>query len=186
LANVAEAERASEEEDWTRVTELLGTWPAPLAIFWRTPEGQMIAYETSILVAKGLGLLGTAYVALGEVDRAEDVFRLAIQYGQDSAVSAEIFAQFGGFLLRVGRAGEAIGLLRRALALGAHPVRIQPLLAKAFCQRGRFVAARGCLMASLDGGVSATELGAEIDAVRGALGFALEMLPVGMSGDQAV
>ena len=186
LAYVAEAEKAMLEQDWTRVTDLLGTWPAPLAIFLRTPEGQMIAPETSALIARGLGILGTAWVCMGDIERAEEVFRLGVQYGQDGSVSADIFAQFGGSLLSDGRPGEAIGLLRRALALGAQPKLIFPMLAKAYCQRRRYVAARGCLLAALQEGVLKSELLEEIRVVRGALGAAASKLPNRLPDDDAL
>ena len=176
LAFVADAEKAVAAEDWTTVTKLLGAWPAPLAIFLRTPEGQMIAHETSSLIAKGLGLLGVACVHLGDTERAEEVFRLGVQYGQDGAVSSEIFLSFGHSLLESGRAGEAIGLFRRALALGAEASRVNPLLAKAFCKRKRFVAARGCLLAAIQDGVPASEVSEEIQSVRAALGEAVDRL----------
>ncbi|HNZ21857.1 MAG TPA: tetratricopeptide repeat protein [Polyangiaceae bacterium] len=178
LAKVAEAELASKEGDWRRVTKLLGTWPAPLAIFLRTPEGQMIAPETSSLIAKGLGLLGSACVHLGEIERAEEIYRLGVQYGQEGPVSAEIFTQFGEALLMDGRPGEAIGLLRRALALGADPKRVQPRLARAFRLRHRFVAARACLLAALDAGVDVVDVWDDIRPVREALGDAASRLPV--------
>lgn len=177
LANVAEAEKASREKDWPRVTKLLGTWPAPLAIFLRTPEGQMIAPETSALIAKGLGLLATACVNLGEIERAEEIYRLGVQYGQDGAASAEIFCRFGEALLSDGRPGEAIGLLRRALALGADGKRVQPLLAKAFRLRKRYVAARGCLMDALQAGVPRQQIADEIEAVEKGLGTSLNAIP---------
>lgn len=176
LANVAEAEKAAQDRDWPKVTKLLGTWPAPLAIFLRTPEGQMIAPETSALIAKGLGLLGTACVNLGEIDRAEEIYRLGVQYGQDGPASADIFTRFGEALMTDGRPGEAIGLLRRALALGADPQRVQPLLARAFRLRKRFVAARACLLAALDAGLPRDRIEDEIQAVESALGPAAEKL----------
>jgi tetratricopeptide (TPR) repeat protein len=181
LANVAEAEKAAQERDWTRVTKLLGTWPAPLAIFLRTPEGQMVAPETSALIAKGLGLLGTACVNLGEIDRAEEIYRLGVQYGQDGPASAEIFTRFGEALLTDGRPGEAIGLLRRALALGADPRRVHPMLARAFRLRKRFVAARGCLLAALEAGVPLARIEDEICSVKAGLGPAAEEISFGLS-----
>src|SRR4051794_32141437 len=58
LSRVADAETASLAGDEAKVLQLLGAWPAPLAIFLRTPEGQMLAVEPRALIAKGLGLLG--------------------------------------------------------------------------------------------------------------------------------
>ena len=40
LTKVAEAESAANRRDWSRVVALLGAWPAPLAIFLRTPEAR--------------------------------------------------------------------------------------------------------------------------------------------------
>jgi tetratricopeptide (TPR) repeat protein len=138
----------------------------------------MIAPETSSLIAKGLGLLGSACVHLGEIERAEEIYRLGVQYGQEGPVSAEIFTQFGEALLMDGRPGEAIGLLRRALALGADPKRVQPRLARAFRLRHRFVAARACLLAALDAGVDVVDVWDDIRPVREALGDAASRLPV--------
>ena len=52
-----------QSEDYAKVLTLLGSWPAPLAIFLRTPEGQMLTPDARGLIAKGLGLLGSACVA---------------------------------------------------------------------------------------------------------------------------
>ena len=46
LGKVGEAEEAAAGGDHVRVLELLGSWPAPLAIFLRTPEGQLLTPET--------------------------------------------------------------------------------------------------------------------------------------------
>jgi hypothetical protein len=62
-----------------RVLELLGAWPAPLAIFLRTPEGQLLNQETRALIARGLGLLGSACISLGETGKGEEVLRLLLQ-----------------------------------------------------------------------------------------------------------
>jgi len=62
LTKVAEAEVAAQKSEWPKILSLLGTWPAPLAIFLRTPEGQMLTSDARALIAKGLGLLGTACV----------------------------------------------------------------------------------------------------------------------------
>ena len=103
--------------EWTKVVQLLGSWPAPLAIFLRTPEGQMLTPDARGLIAKGLGLLGSACVHLGEIEQAEEVFRIGIQYAQEGVAAAELFRRLGEALLQSDRAGEAIGPLRRAAGL---------------------------------------------------------------------
>lgn len=173
LTKVAEAEVASQRGDFPRVLQLLGTWPAPLAIFLRTPEGQMLTPEARGLIAKGLGLLGTACVKLGEEHQGEEVLRLAVQYAQDGAAASEIFRRLGEAMLDDDRAGEALGPLRRSANLGASPKQIWPLLARAFVKRKKFVAALACIREARSAGVADTELVAEIREVEAALGTAL-------------
>lgn len=173
LTKVAEAEIAAQKSDWTKVLQLLGSWPAPLAIFLRTPEGQMLTPDARGLIAKGLGLLGTACVKLGEEQQGEEVLRLGVQYAQDGASAAEIFRRLGEALLEDGRDGEAIGPLRRAANLGAPASTVWPLLAKAFVRRKRFVAALACIREARGAGVADGEMVDEIREVEGRLGTAL-------------
>jgi tetratricopeptide (TPR) repeat protein len=173
LSKVAEAEAAAIRKEWPKVIALLGAWPAPLAIFLRTPEGQMLGADARSLIAKGLGLLGSACVHLGEVEQAEEVFRIGIQYAQEGVAAAELFRRLGEALLLNDRAGEAIGPLRRALAFGGAASEVMPPLARAFLKRGRYVAAYACLRDALDSGVAERELVEEIRQVEGALGPSL-------------
>jgi hypothetical protein len=173
LSKVAEAEAVSLRKEWPKVIALLGTWPAPLAIFLRTPEGQMLAPEARVLIAKGLGLLGSACVHLGEIEQAEEVFRIGIQYAQEGLAAAELFRRLGEALLLSERPGEAIGPLRRALAFGGLPEEVLPPLARAFARRGRFVAAFACLKDALAAGVPEQDLAADIREVEAKLGPAL-------------
>lgn len=160
LGRVAEAESASLERDDAKVLQLLGAWPAPLAIFLRTPEGQMLASEPRSLIAKGLGLLGTACVRLGDVAQGEEIFRLGIQYAQDGLAAAEIFQRLGEALIGDGRPGEGIGPLRRSLVLGGDARVIWPLLCRAFFDRGRYVAAFAALREAESAGASPSDLAA--------------------------
>ncbi|MEO6420624.1 MAG: hypothetical protein ABIP39_14520, partial [Polyangiaceae bacterium] len=106
LSKVAEAEGAALRQEWPKVISLLGAWPAPLAIFLRTPEGQMLAPDARALISKGLGLLGSACVHLGEIEQAEEVFRIGIQYAQEGMAAAELFRRLGEALLMNERPGE--------------------------------------------------------------------------------
>ncbi len=173
LTKVAEAEVASQKGDYPRVIQLLGAWPAPLAIFLRTPEGQMLTPDARSLIAKGLGLLGTACVKLGEEQQGEEVMRLAVQYAQDGAAAAEIFRRLGEAQLEDGRPGEAVGPLRRAANLGASPKVIWPLLARAFARRRRFVAALACVREARMVGVSDADMVEEIREIEQSLGTSL-------------
>jgi hypothetical protein len=173
LSKVAEAEAAALRSEWPKVVALLGAWPAPLAIFLRTPEGQMLAPDARALIAKGLGLLGSACVHLGEVEQAEEVFRIGIQYAQEGMAAAELFRRLGEALLLNGRPGEAIGPLRRAIAFGGSRADVMPPLARAFLKRQRFVAAYACLRDAMEAGVGERDLADELRQVETALGPSL-------------
>jgi tetratricopeptide (TPR) repeat protein len=173
LSRVAEAEAAALRQEWTRVIGLLGAWPAPLAIFLRTPEGQMLAPDARALISKGLGLLGSACVHLGEVEQAEEVFRIGIQYAQEGVAAADLFRRLGEALLVNHRHGEAIGPLRRAIAFGGPPAEVMPLLGRALLERGRFVAAYACFRDAIAAGVGERELTEELRRIESALGPAL-------------
>jgi hypothetical protein len=173
LSKVTEAEAAALRKEWTKVVQLLGSWPAPLAIFLRTPEGQLLTPDARALIAKGLGLLGSACVHLSEVEQAEEVFRIGIQYAQEGVAAADLFRRLGEALLQNDRPGEAIGPLRRALAFGGAPSDVMPPLARSFLRRRKWVAAYACLRDALEAGVSERELADELRQVEGALGVAL-------------
>jgi hypothetical protein len=173
LSRVADAEAASLAGDHPRVIQLLGAWPAPLAIFLRTPEGQMLASDARGLIAKALSLLGTACAALGQVPQAEEVLRLGVQYAGEGMAAAEVFRRLGDTLLDDARPGEAVGPYRRAIALGADPKLVWPQLARAFVRRRRFVAAFACLRRAVDAGVPEPAIAEELRAVEQHLGPSL-------------
>jgi hypothetical protein len=173
LSKVTEAEAAALRGEWARVVQLLGSWPAPLAIFLRTPEGQLLAPDARGLIAKGLGLLGSACVNLGQTEQAEEVLRIGIQYAQEGVIAADLFRRLGEALLQNGRPGEAIAPLRRSLAFGGLPAEVMPALARAFLKRQRWVAAYACLRDALKAGVAERDLVDELREVEGALGLPL-------------
>jgi hypothetical protein len=173
LSKVAEAEAAAQKKEWPKVISILGAWPAPLAIFLRTPEGQMLTPDARSLIAKGLGLLGSACVALGEIEQAEEVLRIGIQYAQEGIAAADLFRRLGEALLLNDRPGEAVGPLRRALAFGGPPAQVLPPLARAFLQRKRYVAAFACVRDAFEAGVAERDMADELRQIEAALGTAL-------------
>jgi hypothetical protein len=173
LSKVAEAEAAALRKEWPKVVALLGAWPAPLAIFLRTPEGQMLAPDARALIARGLGLLGSACVHLGEIEQAEEVFRIGIQYAQEGNGAADLFRRLGEALLINERSGEAIAPLRRALAFGGSQAEVMPLLGRAYLHRGKYVAAYGCFRDALEAGVGERDLAEELRRIEQVLGPAL-------------
>ncbi|HEY5961035.1 MAG TPA: hypothetical protein VIV60_30975, partial [Polyangiaceae bacterium] len=136
LAKVLEAEAAAAAGDHLRVIELLGSWPAPLAIFLRTSEGQSLALEIRARIAKALAMLGQACVALGEVEKGHEILRLAIQYAGDTSMAGEVFLLLGRSMFESGRYGEALGVLKRAACLGAEGRIVWALLAQTYAERG--------------------------------------------------
>lgn len=174
LNNVDEAERAAQKGNWERVVQLLGSWPMPLAIYWRTPEGQLLPEQARQRIAEGLGLLGTACAKLGDEVQGEEVLRLAVQYAQDGAAAAKIFGRLGKMFLDGERWGEAIGPLRRADALGADPADVLPCIAQAFIARDRHVSALAYLLEAEHRGVPRAAIRDLMAQIDDALGAALQ------------
>jgi tetratricopeptide (TPR) repeat protein len=145
LTQIPEAEARSSRGDWDGTIELLASWAGPLSMIIRTAEGQKLTAEVRSQLARALGLLGTAYAKRREFEQGETVLRLGIQWGQDGPATAELFYRLGLSAFDREESGEAIGHLRRALSLGHSRPEIMPKLARAFADRGRFVAAMTCV-----------------------------------------
>lgn len=154
LGRVSEAEDAAAAGDHRRVAELLGAWPAPLAIFLRTPEGQSLGHDARETVARGLSLLGSACVEFEDFDKAEEILRLAVQYAGEGVSAGDVYYRLGLALLVHGRSGEAIGPLRRAVALEATDPGLWPALGRAFLERERNLAALAVALAARKRGVA--------------------------------
>jgi hypothetical protein len=174
LSHVKSAEEAATRGDHAKVVQLLGQWPGPLTIFLRTPEGQMLNAETRALIARGLGLLGSACAATGDSPQGEEILRLAVQYAGDGSGASDIYARLGEALLKDDRAAESIGPLRRAANLGAPGDYVWPLLARAFAERGRFVAAFGAVLEARAAGVEDAVVGSTLAIVEERLGPSLK------------
>lgn len=174
LARVGDAETAAKAGDHVKVLELLGSWPAPLAIFLRTPEGQMLNPEARTLIARGLGLLGSSCIALDEIEKGEEVLRLAVQYAGDGPAAAEIYVRLGQSMMGDHRPGEAIAPLRRAANLGADGAMVWPMLAEALIARGRYVAALGALLEGKAAGVEAGKTNGALRKIQDKLGKSFE------------
>jgi hypothetical protein len=172
LASIPEAETALEVGDDARVIELLGAWPGPLSILMRTADGQRLSPDVRMLLAKALGLLGTAYAQTARAEWAEEVLRLGIQWAKDGPVAGDLFRRLGQACVTSGRHGESIGYLRRALVLGAPGREVLPLLAASFAERGKWVAAALCAEEALVLGSDADEMNALVARAEEALGEA--------------
>lgn len=171
---VIDAQRRTDAEDWNGVIEVLGNWPGPLSMLLRTAEGQNLAEDVKQQLALALGMLGSAYAAQENVDWAEEIIRLGIQWGQQSTGPAlgELFWRLGEIHLRRGQHGQAIGVLRRAQALGVPEVQVLPVLGMCFAARGRRLPALLCLESAAAQGGLDPEMEALRDEQRDALGEA--------------
>ncbi len=165
LSRVPEAQQAAQAGDHVKVLELLGAWPAPLAIFLRTPEGQMLGPDARATIARALGLLGSSCIALAETEKGEEVLRLAVQYAGDGPAASEIYTRLGGAMIEDGRPGEAISPLRRAANLGADGKVIWPALARAFFARERYLAALAAVHEAREAGVVDDDLADLVEGV---------------------
>jgi tetratricopeptide (TPR) repeat protein len=164
------AEAANQRGDFDETIAQLGAWPGPLSMFLRTAQGQALGTNERAKLVRALGVLGEAYIEKGQLDWAEDVLRLGIQFGQELANSGVLFGLLGHSRVAAGRHGEAIGLLRRALGLGGEPREVLPDLARCFAARGRNVAAMACLDQARAAGAKSPELDALEQQIAAALG----------------
>lgn len=185
LNRVVEAESAASQGEFGQVIELLGAWPAPLAVFLRTPEGQMLGEEARSAVARGLALLGSACVHFEDFDKGEEILRLAIQYAGDAPGAADVYLRLGLAYLAEHRAGEAIGPLRRAANLGADAEQVWPALGRAFLERGRNLAALGAAIAGAEAGATPASLEEVRGKVAGRLGSAFQTWETALRGGRA-
>ncbi|MEM9189134.1 MAG: hypothetical protein AAGF12_08150 [Myxococcota bacterium] len=172
LSAVTDAEQAMADDDYDKTIELLGAWPGPLSLLLRTTEGQQLTREVKATLARALGILGTAYVRSDRFDWADEVMRLGIQWGQDGPAAGELFERMGEACVVRERHGEAIGLLRRALALGARKLTVLPLLAECYSARERHVAAVVCVEEARALGSESAKLDAIAKASKEVLGVA--------------
>jgi tetratricopeptide (TPR) repeat protein len=166
------AEQANRRGDYDETITLLGAWPGPLSMFLRTPQGQALGRGERTRLVRALGVLGQAYLQKHQTDWAEDVLRLGIQFGQELEAAAPLFGWLGRVRVETGRYGEAIGLLRRALALGGEQGALHLDLARCFTERQRFVAALACLDAASAAGERSESAVALRERVECALGEA--------------
>jgi len=168
------AEAANARGDYEETISLLGAWPGPLSMLLRSAQGQALGRAERSRLVQALGLLGQAYMCKQQTEWAEDVLRLGIQFGQELEAAGPLFGWLGKVRVDTGRYGEAIGLLRRALALvderDRAPLHVD--LARCFYERKRFVAALVCLDTAQAAGEPSERLASLRSDVQAALGDA--------------
>jgi len=170
LAVVDQAEDANAHGNWGATVALLNPWLTPISMLLRTGEAESLSEDVHGRLSVSLDLLGTAYANMGELDAANEVLRLGIQWAGESGKAGGLFLALGRASVAGEKHGEAIGLLRRAIRLGAEERDALPLLAQSLSARDQSLAAMVCNERARELGANAAELeavGAELQARLG-------------------
>ena len=101
--------------------------------------------EVHDAITEALALLGTAYCKLSELVMADEVFRLGVQWADETEFASDMYFLLGETCVERQAWGEAIGPLRRAVRLGGDELRILPDLARCFIERKQYIAAMACI-----------------------------------------
>jgi tetratricopeptide (TPR) repeat protein len=144
---LAQADLARSALDAGRPEEAVArlvAWIAPLSVFHRTAEGQALDALTRARLARALGTLAEAFGTLRRVEERHEVLRLSLQYALDGEAAPTLYRTLAAAMIEDERFAEAIGPLRRALALGGARREVLPMLGLAFARSGRAVAALAC------------------------------------------
>jgi len=174
LDAIDEAVDATERGDWYATISALSPWLTPISMLMRTGEAEALEQEVHETLGQGLGLLGTAYAKVGEVDTANEVLRLGVQWAGEGDQAQDLFLRLGETSVEAGRHGEAIGLLRRARALGCSDERVMRMLASSYDARGQKLAALVCARAAVRDGADEETVLAAITVLDPALETAWE------------
>jgi tetratricopeptide (TPR) repeat protein len=181
LAVVDQAEEANALGNWSATIAMLNPWLNPISTLLRTGEAEALAEEAHGRLSASLDLLGTAYANLGELDAANEVLRLGIQWAGESSKAAGLYLALGRASVSGEKHGEAIGLLRRAIRLGAEERDALPLLALSLSARDQSLAAMVCNERARTLGANTDELALVETALRGRLGEAWPRFQAWMS-----
>lgn len=164
------AEEASASGNWEATVAMLTPWLTPISMLLRTGEAGALTAEVHGKLSESLELLGTAYAKIGDLDAANEVLRLGVQWAGESPKAAELFLALGQASAEAGKHGEAIGLLRRAIRLGIPEPEALPLLAASLSARDQHLAAMVCLVNAARSGADGPGLRALEADLTGRLG----------------
>lgn len=172
LAIVERAQEANADGNFGATIAMLSPWLTPISMLLRTGEAGELAEEVHGKLSTSLDLLGSAYAGLGEYEAANEVLRLGIQWAGESTKAADLYLALGRASVSAAKHGEAIGLLRRAITLGANEAEVFPLLAQSLTARDQNLAAKVCIDRARTAGASAAVLRAADDELRARFGQA--------------
>ncbi len=156
LDAVREAGAEGRDED---VVSVMAPQFGVLVTYLRTPDGAAMGPEGRAVVARALVALGRSLVRIERADECGDALRLAAQYAHDGPAASEVYVALGEALVAQARYAEAIGPLRRAMALdGALRATVLPSLARCYLETRRAVAAAAVIEEMRAGGGDVTAL----------------------------
>ena len=107
---VDQAEAANANEQWGNTIAMLAPWLNPISMLMRTGEADELADEVRGKLSHGLDLLGTAFANAGDLDSANEVLRLGVQWAGESSKAGDLF-------LALGRASVQAGMIALSCAL---------------------------------------------------------------------
>ncbi len=145
LTAVDRARRAYADKDFDDVIATLEMWPGLLSILLRSPVARQLDDMQRAIIGEGLELLGAAFQERDRENWALELFRLGLQFVREGQTAGRLFFRLATLLEKEERFGEMIGLLRRALALGAPRDDVLPILGRCFLRQNHLVAAAGLL-----------------------------------------
>jgi tetratricopeptide (TPR) repeat protein len=170
LAVVDQAEHANAHGNWGATIAMLNPWLTPISMLLRTGEAESLSEEVRGRLSVSLDLLGTAYSEIGELDAANEVLRLGVQWAGDSGKAGALFLALGRAAVAGDKHGEAIGLLRRAIRLGCDEKEALPLLVESFVAREQLLAALVCAERARELGADAKRVGAASAGIERRIG----------------
>ena len=184
LAIVDQAETANAHGNWSATIAMLHPWLTPIAMLMRTGESESLPQEVHQRLSMSLDLLGTAYAKIGELEAANEVLRLGVQWAGESGQAAALYLALGRASVASDKHGESIGLLRRAIRLGAEERDALPLLARSLAARDQTLAAMVCVERAQELGADAEDLKSLRDALQARLGDAWPRFQAMMTGTE--
>ena len=158
LAIVDQAEEANALGNWGATIAMLNPWLTSISMLLRTGEAESLTEDVHGRLSVSLELLGTAYANMGELEAANEVLRLGVQWAGESGKAGNLFLTLGRASVASENHGEAIGLLRRAIRLGVEERDALPLLAQSLTARDQNLAAMVCTERARDLGAEVAEL----------------------------
>ncbi len=184
LSIVDQAETANAHGNWGATIAMLNPWLTPIAMLMRTGESDTLPKEVHQRLSMSLDLLGTAYAKIGELDAANEVLRLGVQWAGESGQAAPLFLALGRASVASEKHGESIGLLRRAIRLGADEREALPLLARSLAARDQILAAMVCAERARELGADAEDVESLREALQAQLGDAWPRFQAMMTGTE--